>query len=147
MKIELNKEQYKTLVEMLFLGNWIANATRTGADDDPILSKYEDFEALIHSLANHDDLGEDFILKADGEYFTSQNFEESLMPLIEEYDQRVFMEQLPIELGNRDWLRELGPVRELTDEHIERRNEWISIYENEMDKNGLKNIIVKNLKD
>lgn len=46
MKIELTKQQYETLLELMYLGNWMANSHRT----TDLISRYEEMEQLIHSF-------------------------------------------------------------------------------------------------
>jgi len=41
MKIELTKEQYKNLIKLVYLGNWIVNSIRSGEEDDKRIEKYE----------------------------------------------------------------------------------------------------------
>jgi hypothetical protein len=145
MKLELTKKQYRELIELLFLGNWIANASRTGAEGDERLEKYEEIQDYILSQAKH--FQAEDIVKAEGnEFYTTMDFEESLMPIVEEYDEFTFWEQISLKLAKRDLLREIGPVRQLNEEHRKRMYEIEYQYEIEFEKNGLKNleIIKKN---
>jgi hypothetical protein len=141
MKIEFTKEQYRDLIELLFLGNWLANASRTGAKGDEIIEKYEKIEEYILSFAKHFK-AEDIVKQEDDDYFTTMEFEESLMPLIGEYDDYTFWEQLSLKLAKRDLIREIGPVRQLRDEHRKRMYDLEEQYENEFEKNGLKNLVI-----
>jgi hypothetical protein len=141
MKIELTKEQYRKLIELLFLGNWIANATRTGVKGDEMRTDYQDIEKYILSFAGDFRAG-DAVLKEEGEYFTTMQFEESLIPLIEGYDEYTFWEELADRLANRDLLKEIGPVRILKDEHMERKDTIEERYQEEFEKNGLRNLIL-----
>lgn len=141
MKIDLTKEQYRNLIELLFLGNWLANASRTGAKGDEHLEKYEELEEHILSFAKQ--FNAEDVIKHNGFYYTTMEFEESLMPIVEEYDENTFWEQLSLRLAKRDLLREIGPIRELKDEHLERQYEIEEQYETEFEKNGLKNLVIQ----
>lgn len=142
MKIELSKEQYRNLIELLFLGNWLANASRTGANGDERIEKYEELEEHILSFAKQFK-AEDIVIKQDGSYYTTMEFEEALMPIVEEYDEYTFWEQLSLKLAERDLLREIGPIRELKDEHIVRKYDIEEQYEIEFEKNGVKNLVIQ----
>jgi len=47
MELKLNKEQYKKLLELVYLGNWMVNAYRT----DDYLEEYSDVVSNIFSQA------------------------------------------------------------------------------------------------
>jgi hypothetical protein len=143
MKLELTNKQYRDLIELLFLGNWIANASRTGAKGDERLEKYEEIEDYILSQAKHFQ-AEDVVKSEENDFYTTMDFEESLMPIVEEYDEFTFWEQISMKLAKRDLLREIGPVRQLKDEHRERMYDIEEHYENEFEKNGLKNLEIIN---
>lgn len=119
MKIELSEQQYRDLIELLFLGNWVANATRTGAKGDEMIEKYEQLQDHILTFAEQFK-ADDVVIKEGSEYYTTMEFEEALMPLMEDYDDYVFWEQLASRLAKRDLLNEIGPVRRLTEQHRER---------------------------
>ncbi|MFC5406877.1 hypothetical protein [Cohnella soli] len=139
MKIELTKKQYRDLIELLFLGNWLANASRTGAEGDERLEKYEEIQYFILSYAKQ--FQADDVVKAEGnEFYSTMDFEEKLMPVVEEYDDYTFWEQISMKLAKRDLLREIGPVSNLKEEHKERMYEIEEQYEIEFEKNGLKNL-------
>jgi hypothetical protein len=141
MKLELTDKQYRDLIELLFLGNWVANASRTGADGDEKIEKYEEIEAYILSQAKlyH---AEDVVIEEENERYTTMEFEESLIPIIEEYDEYTFWEQISNKLAKRDLYREIGPVRQLNEEHQERMYEIEEQYEDEFIKNKLKNVVI-----
>jgi hypothetical protein len=80
---------------------------------------YDELQQHILSHAKDFQLGQ-LVMEEEGEYFTTMKLEESLMPLIEEYDEYTFWEQLPAQLAERDMRKEIGLVKKLKDEHIER---------------------------
>jgi len=139
MKIELTNKQYRDLIELLFLGNWIANASRTGAEGDKRIEKYEKVEAHILSHAKHFQ-AEDVVNVEGNDFYTTMNFEETLIPIVEEYDEFTFWEEISRKLANRDLLRQIGPVRQLKDEHLKRMYEIEEQYQIEFEKNGIKNL-------
>jgi hypothetical protein len=142
MKIELNKIQYRKLIELLFLGDWLTNSHRTGAKGDEVKTDYKELEQYILSFAKEFQSGH-VVMEEAGEYFTTMKFEENLMPIIEEYDEYTFWEQLSERLAERDLSKEIGKVKKLKEEHIERKYEIEETYQEEFEKNGLKNIGLK----
>jgi hypothetical protein len=145
MKIELTKQQYRSLIELLFLGDWLVNATRTGAEDDKRISKYEEVQQLIYSYGK-DFEADDFLIEKYGQLFTTMEFEEPLMPLVDEYDDYTFWEQLSLRLAERDLQREIVPVRKLKEEHMLRKYELEEMYQEEFEENGLRNLVVHRTK-
>lgn len=142
MNIELSEKQYKDLMEVVFLGNWLANATRTGAKGDERIEKFEKIQGYILSQAKNFK-AEQLVSYQSGEYYPTNDFEESLMTIVEAYDEHTFWEELPLRLAERDLLKEIGPVSKLTEKHRERKYEIAEIYENEFAKNRLKNLTIQ----
>jgi len=138
MIIELSKEQYRKLAELVFLGNWLANSTKVG---DEINQEYEEVEQLIYSYAKEMGM-EDLIVydQQSGEYFPTRTFEESMEPYIDAYDEFTFWQDLASRLANRDLIRETGPVHKLTDRQRDRLFELEEMYENEFVEHGLMNL-------
>jgi len=46
MEIKLTKEQYKNLIMLVYLGNWMINAIRSGAKGDPQIEEYNEIEPI-----------------------------------------------------------------------------------------------------
>ena len=47
MKLELTKKQYRRLLDMVYIGNWILNSTR----GDDRFADYDEVESLLFSKA------------------------------------------------------------------------------------------------
>lgn len=45
MKLELTEKQYRTLLEMVYMGNWMATATKIPSGQD---GNYEEMEQYIY---------------------------------------------------------------------------------------------------
>ncbi len=145
MKINLTKEQYESLAKAVYLGNWMANAQRTGQKDDPYYKDYEDIADYIYSFAKEFGFPDDF----ESELEFSDNEEESteVSRLHEEYDEQSLWEELPDRLGTRDFFNKYSDEeREKMDdkEHFMKMYECIIAWEEELEKNGLERLgIVK----
>jgi hypothetical protein len=154
MEIKLTKEQYKNLLKLIYLGNWMVNAIRSGADGDEQIEKYNDIEQHIFSFAK--DAGLEKYIEFDEKYnkfFPTIEFEED--PEIEkyrqDYDDEIFWQELADRLGTRDFIREYGEeVIEKMDqeERFIKLQEFIVKYEEEFEKNGIENLeVLKRIDD
>lgn len=106
MKIDLTKSQFESLLKLCYIGNWIANAQRTGAKDDPMIKEYEAIYEYVQSHAP--EFGFEDLVQWDEEckrYFATANFEESedTHGLIDEYDENSFWDDLTEKLADRDF--------------------------------------------
>ncbi len=142
VQINLTKEQYKTLVELVDLGQWMANAIRTKR-----IKKYDDMEQLVFSFTKQAGLQD--CVDYDDEmkmYFLLREFEEStIFPLKEEYDDYTFWEELAHRLADRDMLKQFGE-KELADmpkdEMNKVRDSLIRKYEDESVEHGIERLAI-----
>lgn len=141
--IVLTKEQYLTLVKTVYLGNWMANAHRTGRENDPHLEEYEEISDLIFSYAQNFGFPKDLeneIELADGEEKTETH------RLHEEYDNDIFWEELSDRLGVRDFFRKYSPderKKMSQKEHFIKMQECVIAWEVELEKYGLERLEIK----
>jgi len=87
MKIELTKEEYKTLLTIAYCGEWMLNSHKT--KDDSISKKSENLEQKIFSFAK--DAGLEKWIEFDtemGEYFPTADMEDELQKFIDLYNLR-----------------------------------------------------------
>ncbi len=87
MKIELTKEEYKTLLTLSYCGEWILNSHKTKVDT--ISKKSEVLEQKIFSFAK--DAGLEKWIEYDsemGQYFPTSDMEDELHKFIDQYDLR-----------------------------------------------------------
>jgi hypothetical protein len=135
--IHLSDEQYKTLLDLVFLGNWMINSFR--AEDR--VEEYEELEQLILSKASDFNQNDYVIREGEDEvYFSTRQLEEEVDEFIEEYDNFTFWDELSSRLASRDMIRIIGPVKTLTDEHWSIKYRIENEYKEEFEKNELKNI-------
>lgn len=109
MKISISKEQYKTLLKLCYLGNWMVNSFRNVEDnieefndiEQHIFRFYKDFECddLIEYDEEHD------------EYFPTRAFEEDQDEIIDEYNDDSFWEELTERLADRDLFMDYGELQ------------------------------------
>ncbi|WP_054948812.1 hypothetical protein [Numidum massiliense] len=124
MKIKLSKAQYIKLIEVVYLGNWLANSSR-GAHET--IEVYEQNQQHIFSYAKQFDVGDDVLQQHGTKYYASLEVEERLGTLVDEYESKAFWGNLASKLSFRDLFREIGPLNRLTDETMQRElidEEW-----------------------
>lgn len=104
MKIELTPNQYQTLLELAFMGNWIVNTNKQ--TDTEKAKEYEQLEKLLFSKAKEFDLG----VWADEDGCPSRKFEEEspVYDFIEDYDDYTFWDELTLRLAKRDLYKKYG---------------------------------------
>ena len=133
MKLELTNKQFRRLLDMAYIGNWILNATR----GDDRFKDYDEVESLLFAKAREEGmpaLAEDW----NGEVVPSRAFVEGgIHEAIMEYENNVFFDILAEDLARRDM--EDVPIDESNYEELNRR---IDAYIAEFDQHGTDNILV-----
>ena len=131
MNIELSKKQFRRLLDMAYIGNWVLNSMR----GDDRLSDYDEVESLLFGLCEKNDMPA-LYERVAGEVIPSRGFAEGgIHEAIMDYEDTVFFEILAEELARRDLEQEASGVDDL-----ERLNERISAYIDEFERNGTDNI-------
>src|SRR3989344_1830579 len=150
-KIEFTKEQFKALLKLVYLGNWLANAQRDGSNENPNLEEYEAIENYIFSFAKQFGLSEyvDDEEAAKGKFYPTRVFEEEtdIQKLIEEYDEEIFWDELIDRMGDRDFFRHYSKVeiQKMTqDERFKNLYEFIDKWADEINKHGIERIKIAN---
>lgn len=133
MKLGLTTKQFRRLLDMAYIGNWILNSTR----GDDRFKDYDDVESLLFAKAREEGMG---ILAEDwkGEVVPSRAFAEGgIHEAIMEYENNVFFDILAEDLARRDM--DDVPIDESNYEELNRR---IDAYIAEFDQHGTDNILV-----
>ena len=133
MKLELTTKQFRRLLDMAYIGNWILNSTR----GDDRFKDYDDVESLLFAKAREEGMG---VLAEDwqGEVVPSRAFAEGgIHEAIMEYENNVFFDILAEDLARRDM--EDAPIDESNYAELTHR---IEAYINEFEENGTDNILV-----
>ncbi len=145
MKINLTKKQYQALAKTVYLGNWMANAHRTGREGDERLEEYNKISDYIFSLAPEFGFSEHY--EHDLEHNDEEGFNTEVSRLYEEYDEEAFWDSLADELGKRDFFAKYleRERKEMSkEEHFEKLMECIDKYEDEFVENGLERLKIIN---
>jgi len=131
MKIELTELEFRRLLDMAYIGNWVLNSTR-GADR---FTDYDKVESRIFSYCLSCDMTAlvDF---SDGTARPSEAFENGgIHEAIADYEDSIFFEILAEELARRDMdFEPIGP------ENLSELTSRIDEYIEEFEQNGIDNI-------
>ncbi|WP_077623319.1 hypothetical protein [Sediminibacillus massiliensis] len=140
MKINFTKKQYKHLLDMLYLGDWLANSSKGKGDQ---VEEYEEMLQYVCSFAKS--FGYDDIITFDktfDKYYPTKQYEEELQPLIDENDDAVFWLQLSERLAKRDVAKQGEKLMD-PNTRLKRIFEEEGKYETEFDQNGIENLVIK----
>ena len=136
MQIELSEKEYRRLLDMVYIGNWVLNSAR----GDDRFEDYDRVEEKIFSLAPSQGMTA-LVQIWQGHIYPSQAFADGgIHEAIADYEDAVFYDILAEELARRD----LGLADSDPEDYGEltaRMEEYLS----EFDKNGLGTISIENM--
>lgn len=135
MNIELSQKEFRHLLDLVYIGNWVLNSTR-GFDRFEVYDKLQGKFFELAADFNMPELSQVFM----GHVFPSQAYESGgIHEAIADYEDSVFFDILAEELARRD----------MSDEHVnpDDINELaarMDNYMNEFELNGIDNICLNN---
>jgi len=133
MELKLTTKQFRRLLDMAYIGNWVLNSAR----GDDRFRDYDEVESLLFAKAREEGmtaLAEDW----QGEVVPSKAFAEGgIHEAIMEYENSVFFDILAEDLARRDM--DDVPIDESNYAEFNRR---IETYIAEFDLHGTDNILV-----
>ena len=133
MKIELTDQQYRYLLDLVYIGNWVVNSVR-GEDR---IKEYDQVESLVFSHCLRNKMSR-LVELYQGELIPSRRFADGgIHQAIEQYEDIIFYEILAEEMAMRDMDGE-----PLTRENYEALLDRIDVYLTEFDRHGTDNISV-----
>ena len=134
MQIELTSKEFRTLLDMVYIGNWVLNSTR-GEDRFQI---YDDMESKLFSLAREQGMN---VLAQDweGTVVPSKAYAEGgIHEAIAYYEDNVFYQILAEELSRRDM-----NYPEITDENYAEIVGRMERYMSEFEISGVDRLILE----
>ena len=144
MKINLTKKQYRDLMEVVLLGNWI----RGGLYDQGLYDNknYDEIENYLIGFAKEFQCN-DLVEKFHDEEIISDNFGKKIESLMESYDDFNFWDNLERRLGQRDFYESMTEKdrKEMKNDNWlpERIHEIYKMYEKEFEKHGIEQLRIK----
>ena len=131
MQIDLTKKEFRRLLDMVYIGNWILNSTR----GDDRFADYDDVESKLFALCREAGMPA-LVEKWEGADVPSRAFADGgIHEAIVDYEDTVFYEILAEELARRD-LDLVDTDPEDFSELTARMDEYMA----EFEKNGLNTI-------
>ena len=133
MKIELTRQQFRYLLDLVYIGNWVINSTR----ENDRIQEYDQVESLVFSHCLQQKMTK-LVELYKGDLIPSRAFADGgIHEVIENYEDIMFYEILAEEMALRDMNGE-----PLTQENYSALLERIETYLSEFDRNGTNNISV-----
>ena len=124
MKLELTAKQYRRLLDMVYIGNWVLNSTR----GDDRFRDYDEVESILFEKASQEGMA---VLAEvyEGEVVPSRAFVEGgIHEAIIEYENNVFFDILAEDLARRDMEQENVDQND-TIELLNRMEEYMTEFE------------------
>jgi len=134
MRFDLTVKEYRRLLDLVYIGNWVLNSTR----GDDRFQDYDDLESKLFGLCRGvgmDVLAEDW----NGTVIPSKAYEEGgIHQAIAYYEDNIFYEILAEELSRRD----MGYV-DITEENYDEIVSRMHNYMNEFECSGVDRLILE----
>ena len=128
MQIELTKKEFRSLLDLVYIGNWVLNSTR-GNDRFQV---YDDLESKLFALCRDNGM-KVLVEKWEGVDVPSKAYAEGgIHEAIAFYEDNVFYEILAEELSRRDM-----DYAEITDENYDEIMGRMRTYMDEFQLSGL----------
>src|SRR6266542_3946058 len=139
-RIEFNNQLFKQLVQLVYLGRWMI-ASHEKEDTD---NSMKEVEQLVYKHAHTSGLGG--LIEYDPEtkqYSPTSQMEDDMSPMIQEYDDFTFWDELAWQMAERDFSNKYDQpqIMCMTDDEIFREKNIIADkYIDEFSVHGLDNI-------
>lgn len=137
MKFELTPEEYRKLIELAYLGEWMVNAEHDPEFHDEAAGKVVQRLLAAGHLKQVDRDAEtgNYLMATE---WTDKLFEDYIL----DYDEHVFWDELAERLALRDLARELGVPEDSMerDEHLPELRRREARYRQEFDDHGLSRV-------
>ena len=146
MKINITKKEYRLLLDVLSISDWVMGAH--DEEPDPRIEPYKQLEQKFLAFAK--DFGYEDLVEYEKKfekYFPTKKYEDAGTDhiFIDEYDDNVFWQELCTRLAQRDMLEEFGEEQLSKMDIFERiglEDEKSFQYNNDFAENGLKNLVI-----
>lgn len=134
MQIDLSKKEFRRLLDLVYIGNWIMNSTR----GDDRFQDYDDIESKLFALCREhgmDALVEDW----EGVPIPSKAYAEGgIHEVVAYYEDNVFYEILAEELSRRDM-----DYPDITPDNYNEIVERMDSYMNEFESSGVDHLVLE----
>jgi hypothetical protein len=144
INMEFSEDQFKDLLKLVYLGNWVANGIRT--PDNQIMGFMDINDRILNEAYSHgfsDVVGFD---EKEDECYPTEAIEDEMDDLIDEYEDLVFWQDLIIRMTHRDFVAAHGEDALESMPLAEREKKLRPLekkYEDEFFTNGVDNLELK----
>lgn len=138
MKLELTDQEFRYLLDLVYIGNWVLNSTR----GDDRIEEYDQVEGKVFSHCVPQGMPK-LVERYRGSLIPSRAFADGgIHEAIVDYEDTVFYEILAEELARRDM--DYQPVsKDNYDELVSRMDDYIA----EFEAHGTDNILISTMDD
>ncbi|HOY32215.1 MAG TPA: hypothetical protein PKW80_10085 [Bacteroidales bacterium] len=138
VNLELSAEQYKELLKLVYVGDWVIDEPENIVLNDlvqTIFSKAE--EAGLKKLIDFD--------QKSGLFLPALEFDEEIIDIVDDYEEECFWDHLIYRLAERDVENNLGEKAKgmSMEDKMDLLDPLTERYLNEFEENGLDNVEVK----
>jgi hypothetical protein len=147
MKVDISTQEYRDLLDVLSIADWVMMAHKTGQDSR--IGPYEKLIQKFYSLAK--DMGYDTLVEYDareGRYHLTRTFEDTTRSweFIDEFTEDTFWDELTHRMTERDMARQVGGYEKLRSLS---REDWSALeapiherYSEEFYQNGIERMAI-----
>ena len=134
MQLDLTPRQFRLLLDMVYIGNWVLNSTR----GDDRFQEYDDLESLLFALCRQHGM-KVLAQEQDGTVLPSKAYTEGgIHEAIAFYEDNVFYQMLAEELSRRDM-----NSPEITDENYQEIILRMEGYMSEFQNSGVDHLVLE----
>ena len=136
MQIELTNKEFRRLLDLVYIGNWVLNSTR----GDDRFQDYDAIESKLFGLCRHNGM-QVLVEQWNGEDVPSKAYAEGgIHEAIAYYEDNIFYQILAEELSRRDM-----EYPEITDDNYNEIVDRMNQYMDEFEASGVDHLILEEL--
>jgi hypothetical protein len=147
MKIEITEKEYRALLDILLIADWILHCYKT--EEGPETEEYRNLEQKFFSFA--EEMGLANLVEYDPEmkkYFPPREYDETnvVMDAIVDYDNESFWEELMERLATRDLIVKEGKEKVMAmddDKRLAKTEKLRQKYAAEFEGHGISRVVIK----
>lgn len=133
MELHLSKKEFRRLLDLVYMGNWVLNSTRMDRFAD-----YDAVESKLFELCLHEDMQE-LAVKENGVAYPSRAYMDGgIHEAINAYEDTVFYEILAEELSRRDM-----DYPEITEENYGKILSRMETYMDTFQQSGVDHLVLE----
>lgn len=145
MELPLSKQQYRDLVTLVYLGNWMVNAARS---ENRQIKKFNELEKHIYSLSRKMGMGGSISFSKTSEKLVTpweEKGHSDVGHLIDEYTEETFWHELIHRLAERDLASACKGKnkKHAHEEHVKKLAALAKKYSDEFVRHGIKNLVIR----